>query len=301
MYWMDISRDDDGSVMSVVAGCDSCAVRTTGNNIADAQMWVSRHREGLHINESKTVRQIGDPLRLYASPIRDSLLKILLNSDEPIETKVLVDLLGKPYNSVHVALTRLATEGLIEKTKHGNKVLWQALEAGSQAPVAELRTATTLELVKPAERLLWPVYDINARILQNFGAHEEVYSRFGFRGHMGLDIGVVMQPVLAMHDGIVEFQGDGGEWPLMGAASGTCILLKGETFRTGYAHLSRSYVKIGDSVRAGEVIGISGDTGATTGFHLHAELMPVPHDHNNGYAGRVDPTPYLALEEASRG
>lgn len=135
----------------------------------------------------------------------------------------------------------------------------------------------------------------DAPTLQEFGANSDVYARFGFAGHMGLDIGIVMQPVLAAHNGIVEFAGDGGEWPLMGAAAGTCILLKGEGFRTGYAHLSRSYMNIGDEVKAGDVIGISGDSGATTGYHLHFELMPMPHDHSNGYAGRVDPAPYMEV------
>lgn len=150
---------------------------------------------------------------------------------------------------------------------------------------------------KPVESLpalLLPFYG-DAQLLQEFGAHEEVYKRFGFSGHMGLDYGIVMQPVLAAHDGIVEFSGDGGEWPMMGAAAGTCILLKNEdlSLRTGYAHLLRVYVGIGDVVKAGDVIAVSGDTGATTGYHLHFEVLPMPTDHGNGYAGRVDPTPYL--------
>lgn len=178
------------------------------------------------------------------------------------------------------------------RAKQGRKAHSQAPEGGPEASVAPKAVAVAPELIKPVQRLLQPYYG-NADVLQGFGDNAAVYSRFGFEGHMGLDIGIAIQPVLAAHDGIVEYQGSGGEWPLMGAAAGTCILLKGEGFRTGYAHLSRVYVNIGDSVQAGDVIGISGDTGATTGFHLHFELMPIPHDHNNGYAGRVDPTPYL--------
>ena len=136
-------------------------------------------------------------------------------------------------------------------------------------------------------------------LLQPFGAHPDVYSRFGFLGHMGNDYGIVMQPVLAAHDGIVEYQGSGGEWPMMGSAAGECILLKSDELglRTGYAHLSRIYVNTGDSVKAGDVIAISGDTGATTGFHLHFEVIQMPYTHNNGFAGRVDPTPYLQESE----
>lgn len=150
---------------------------------------------------------------------------------------------------------------------------------------------------KPVERLVAPFYG-TPPLLQKFGENAEVYARFGFKGHMGNDYGMVMQPVLAAHDGTVEFSGDGGEWPIMGAAAGTCILLDSETLRTGYAHLHRSYVVHGDKVKAGDVIGVSGDTGATTGFHLHFEVIPKPTAHSNGYAGRVDPAPYLPSVEA---
>jgi murein DD-endopeptidase MepM/ murein hydrolase activator NlpD len=149
----------------------------------------------------------------------------------------------------------------------------------------------------PAIQLVNPFYG-ERPTLQGFGDHEEVYKRAGFKGHMGLDFGMVKQPVLAAHDGVVEFAGDGGEWPTMGSAAGTCILLEGDGFKTGYAHLHHSYVGFGEKVKAGDVIGISGDTGATTGFHLHFELIPMPYNHSNGYAGRIDPTPYLPAVEA---
>lgn len=131
------------------------------------------------------------------------------------------------------------------------------------------------------------------RLMQGFGANASVYKRFGQNGHPGLDFGIYFQPVLAAHDGVVEFAGDGGEWPIMGKAAGNCIVLNTTGYRTGYAHLSRIYVTHGQHVKAGEVIAISGDTGAVTGPHLHFDLMPKPHKATNGFVGRIDPTPYL--------
>lgn len=133
----------------------------------------------------------------------------------------------------------------------------------------------------------------NIPILQSFGGHPDVYKRFGQKGHPGIDFALYVAPVLAAHDGVVEFAGDGGEWPIMGTAAGQCIVLSAEHYRTGYAHLSRVYVGHGEHVVAGQVIGISGNTGAVTGHHLHFDLMLKPLDMKNGYAGRTDPKPYL--------
>jgi murein DD-endopeptidase MepM/ murein hydrolase activator NlpD len=135
-------------------------------------------------------------------------------------------------------------------------------------------------------------------VLQPFGGHPDVYKRFGQKGHPGVDFALYVAPVLAAHDGVVEFAGDGGEWPVMGSAAGQCIVLEADDYRTGYAHLSRVYVGVGEHVTAGQVIGISGNTGAVTGHHLHFDLMLKPLDMKNGYAGRTDPMPYLTKRHA---
>lgn len=67
---------------------------------------------------------------------------------------------------------------------------------------------------------------------------------------------------------------------------GNCVKIQHtDSLCTFYAHLSRLDVKTGDSVRAGESIGIIGTTGKSTGIHLHFEVI------ENGQ--RIDPAPYL--------
>ena len=54
---------------------------------------------------------------------------------------------------------------------------------------------------------------------------------------------------------------------------------------TFYSHLEKSTVKPGDRVRKGEIIGTVGNTGRSTGNHLHYEVRK--------YGNHVDPTGYL--------
>lgn len=133
-----------------------------------------------------------------------------------------------------------------------------------------------------------------APVMQGFGANEAVYKKFGQLGHNGVDLGTIEgMPVLAMADGDVRFSGDGIRESLMGRAAGCCVLLVHKSYpaiggyMTGYAHLSRIYVYLGDRVKKGDVIGLSGKSGATNGPHLHIEYMPAPLDITNGYMGRA--------------
>lgn len=148
---------------------------------------------------------------------------------------------------------------------------------------------------EPTMALCWPLHDVAAPIGQHFGDNKDVYRRFGQEGHNGIDILVHdFTPVKASGSGIVRWAGDGAGEPLLGNAAGIAILIRHEDgSQTGYAHLSTVYVTEGDSVNAGDVIALSGHSGATTGAHLHFEYLPPSMDVRNGYMGRVDPLPLL--------
>lgn len=80
-YWMDVSRDD-GSVMSVVAGCDACSVRSAANNIAESKLWITRHAEKSHTDrESRAIRQIGEPVPNRAGHVRWHTNRNVVNPD----------------------------------------------------------------------------------------------------------------------------------------------------------------------------------------------------------------------------
>lgn len=87
------------------------------------------------------------------------------------------------------------------------------------------------------------------------------------RGHNGLDIAVpVGTPITTTMDGQVVHAG----WNNQGY--GNLVIVENGEYRTYYAHLSSIPVSVGDAVKAGTTIGLSGNTGNSTGPHLHYEI-----------------------------
>jgi murein DD-endopeptidase MepM/ murein hydrolase activator NlpD len=85
--------------------------------------------------------------------------------------------------------------------------------------------------------------------------------------HNGLDIGVVVgTPIRTTMDGTVIHAG----WNNQGY--GNLVIVENGEYRTYYAHLSSIPVSVGETVRAGNTIGLSGNTGNSTGPHLHYEI-----------------------------
>jgi len=103
--------------------------------------------------------------------------------------------------------------------------------------------------------------------------------------HLGVDFAVpVGTPVLAVADGKIEK----ANW---GKAYGTQVVQKVEGGWVIYAHLNAVRAKPGAIVKAGQIVGESGNTGNSTGPHLHFELR----DNIRWSAGKaLDPKAILA-------
>ena len=85
--------------------------------------------------------------------------------------------------------------------------------------------------------------------------------------HRGVDFAVpIGTPVLAVGDGEVLVAKNGG------AAGNYVALRHGRQYMTRYMHLSKVLVKPGQKVKRGDRIGLSGNTGRSTGPHLHFEV-----------------------------
>jgi murein DD-endopeptidase MepM/ murein hydrolase activator NlpD len=103
-----------------------------------------------------------------------------------------------------------------------------------------------------------------------------ITSKFGYRRspftnkrefHKGLDIANRKgSPIVATANGVVSFAGDKGQLGKM------VVIDHGHGIITRFAHLDKIICKVGESVLRGAVIGHMGDSGRSTGPHLHYEV-----------------------------
>lgn len=109
----------------------------------------------------------------------------------------------------------------------------------------------------------WPVAD--AGVTSPFGQRfHPVLKRNIF--HNGVDLRARYVPLYAPADGTVSTAG----W--MSGYGQIIIIRHRDGYETRHAHLNKMYVKSGDRVRSGQLIGETGQTGRVTGPHLHFEV-----------------------------
>jgi murein DD-endopeptidase MepM/ murein hydrolase activator NlpD len=120
------------------------------------------------------------------------------------------------------------------------------------------------------------------KITTAYGKKGKMWSK-GY--HTGVDFAVPQgTDIVAVADGKIE----NASW---GKAYGTALVQKVEGGWVIYAHLSKALAKPGDKVVAGQNIGKSGNTGNSSGPHLHFEMR----DNIRWSAGKdIDPAAILA-------
>ena len=127
------------------------------------------------------------------------------------------------------------------------------------------------------EGFLWPVS--GRRITCGFGWRLNPFNHEYREFHKGIDISARYEGVRATKYGMVTYAG----W--MGGYGNAVIIAHPGGWKSLYGHLSRIIVKPGQYVKQGQQIAKSGDTGRSTGPHLHFELIKQ--------GGHTNPKKYL--------
>jgi len=127
------------------------------------------------------------------------------------------------------------------------------------------------------------------RLTQGWGVNESSYRRFGLKGHNGTDWALPTgTEVLAPHNGkVLEVADEGGD------GYGKYIKIESATEGSLVAHLKSSSVRVGQEVKEGDLLGLSNNTGNSTGPHLHWGYFRIPRNRQDGFGGYIDPFPYI--------
>ena len=123
-----------------------------------------------------------------------------------------------------------------------------------------------LKSVKGTGSFVWPSAS-SRKVTSEFGSRKHpVYGTY--RYHYGIDIGASYgTSILAADSGTVltaTYNSSYGNY---------VVITHGNGYRTLYAHMSKIYASKGDSVRQGDVVGLVGSTGVSTGPHIHFEII----------------------------
>lgn len=190
------------------------------------------------------------------------------------------------------------TDGLSYRVQRGDTL--QGISRSYSVPLERILdwNSISTSVITPGQNVFIPGAHMNPndvnRVLGNmfiFPVKGDISSRFGnrpdpFTGvigfHNGIDIAgsPVGTPVAASMAGVVAQVG-------YNTTFGNYVILRhpGTSFQTMYAHLTKWVVAQGQSVRQGQEVGELGNTGYSTGPHLHFSIF------KNGEA--VDPLQYL--------
>lgn len=131
-------------------------------------------------------------------------------------------------------------------------------------------------------------------ITQGFGQRPDIYAQFGLQGHNGIDFGVESGTIVyAPHDGIAKVKDDGA------SGYGLHLVIDDPKRRSILAHLSECLVQDGQTVYQGDPIAKSGNSGMSSGPHLHWTYKALANgavkNKENGYDGAIDVTEFTRL------
>jgi len=191
--------------------------------------------------------------------------------------------MSKRVTSRHSRTSLLRTRAAVLAVGLGASVV---LGAGVAAAASSSGTVTAASVTqaKAATKAAWVDPVTKYTLSASFNQAGTMWSST----HSGQDFAVATgTQVVAAHGGTVVKAGPSGAGD--GSAYGNAIVIKhGNGTYSQYAHLSKINVKVGQVVTTGQRIALSGNTGNSSGPHLHFEIRTTAN-----YGSAVDPVAFL--------
>jgi hypothetical protein len=195
-----------------------------------------------------------------------------------------------PRSVDNVAWWRVS--GLTAGIKHNGWVAQGATNGATLVGRAPKLQGTDIPNLQRGLYLATP-YSGQYIITQLWGENPAFYSRYSYEGvsllgHNGADFGTP--------HGVSVLATEAGEVVQTGyepTGFGHFILLAHPWGQSIYGHLNSISVQMGQHVGRGQTIGISGNTGNSSGPHLHFAIRIHPFTRTDGWGGFSDPLPYL--------
>lgn len=227
---------------------------TVRNKIREKIIELKQIKNKLEDTRKETIDAKNELLHLK-SELSDQQKIVIQNTNE--KNKLLKQTKNSEINYQKLLKDRLAKKDAFEKELRDYESQLQFILDPSKLPKGGV--------------LSWPLQDIY--VTQLFGKTVDSKRLYASGTHNGVDFRAsVGTPVLAMSDGVVLGTGD-TDLTCFGASFGKFIFIKynnGLSSTFGHLSLIKSYE--GSQVRRGELVGYTGNTGHTTGPHLHVSL-----------------------------
>ena len=156
----------------------------------------------------------------------------------------------------------------------------EAVVSASTEPEANSCLGEDMQLQSDAEPVFEPCFPCEGRISSPFGKRQHPISGQG-DFHNGIDIAAPLgTEIKAIESGVIE------KCEYNQYSGNFVVICHNDSTTSSYAHMARADVSVGQEISKGDVIGIVGSTGSSTGPHLHMEIRI---DKN-----AVNPMEYLA-------
>ncbi|HOA06890.1 MAG TPA: LysM peptidoglycan-binding domain-containing M23 family metallopeptidase [Spirochaetota bacterium] len=238
----------------------------------------------------KTIKSLRSPdelpeLKFYEYTIKqkDDFFGIIASTGTDLDTVVSVNKLSGPKENSGKTIYIPNMRGIIHHVKNGESIdsisLFHSVPKQYILKVNKITTLSKTDLFIPMGRIsssdrqkflnagfTSPIASKQTRLTSSFGTRKDPFTG-EHEFHEGIDLACPLgTPVRTARDGIIVVAGNEGGY-------GNLVVVRHSNgYETYYGHLSKFLVKEGQRVKKGDIVALSGNTGRTTGPHLHYEI-----------------------------